>query len=720
MVERDVFSWNVLVGGYGKQGFFDEALSLYSRMIWDGFRPDVYTFPCILRTCGGIPDWSGGREVHSHVVRFGFGAEVDVLNALVTMYAKCGDCVRARRVFDGMARRDCVSWNAMISGYFENGECVEGLGLFLRMWGLSVEPDVMTMTSVVSACGSLEDGGLGKAVHGYSIKRGFVGEVSVCNSLVQMYTNFGNMEEAQKVFLTMELKDVVSWTSMISGYEKNGSPSRALEVFDQMKEENVTPDEITLATVLSACACLGRLDTGIELHELARKKGLMPYTIVGNTLLDMYSKSRCIDKALEVFKRMPEKDVISWSSIISGFRINHRSFEALIFFRQMQADIKPNSITMIAALSSCAAIGALMCGKEIHAQVLRSGLGFEGFLPNALLDMYSKCGRMEYAQKQFYVHGGKDVVSWNIMLTGYAARGQGNLAIGLFNQMLEDGVHPDEITLVAILCACSRSGMVNQGWEYFRRMEQDYGITPNLRHYACMVDLLGRAGSLDEAHQFIMNMPFEPDAAIWGALLNGCRIHRRVELGEVAAKFIFELDPVGIGYNVLLCNLYADCDRWDQVARVRKLMRQRGLIVDPGCSWVEVKGSVHAFLSGDESHPRLKDIYAVLSGLYARMKAAGFVVPENGFSDDIEASKADVFCGHSERLAVGFGLISSTPGMPIWVTKNLYMCENCHSIIKLISKIVRREITVRDTEQYHHFRDGKCSCGDEGYWGRNN
>lgn len=707
-----------MVGGYGKSGLLEEALDLYQRMLWAGIRPDVYTFPCVLRSCGGLPDLIRGGEVHAHVIRYGFGSEIDVLNALITMYAKCGDFRSARRVFDGMPRRDCISWNAMISGYFENEECFEGMGLFLTMHDLSLEPDLMTMTSVTSACGMLCDIRLGKEIHGYVLKKGFGVEVSVHNSLIQMYASFGNLKEAETVFLQMVSKDVVSWTAMISGYEKNESPEKALKVFEQMKAEDVVPDEVTVASVLSACASLGCIDIGIELHELARKNGLMPYTLVGNTLLDMYSKSKCIDKALDVFKCMPEKNVISWSSIILGFHINHRSFEALNLFRQMQADLKPNSVTFISTLSACAAVGALMCGKEIHAQVLRSGLGFEGYLPNALLDLYVKCGRTEYAWTQFNVHEEKDVVSWNIMLTGYAGRGHGDLAVALFHRMEEAGVRPDEVTFIALLCACGRSGMVDQGWDYFNSMKE-YNVIPNLRHYACMVDLLGRAGCLQEAHQFIRDMPLEPDAAIWGALLNGCRIHHEVELGELAAKYVFELDPERVGYYVLLCNLYADDGRWHQVVRVRKMMRERGLMVDPGCSWVEVKGGVHAFLSDDESHPQTKEIYAVLNGLYDRMKAAGFDVPDNRLSDEIEASKADIFCGHSERLAIAFGLISSTPGMPIWVTKNLFMCGSCHATVKLITKIVRREITVRDTEQFHHFKDGKCSCGDEGYWGRN-
>ncbi|KAL0905652.1 hypothetical protein M5K25_024088 [Dendrobium thyrsiflorum] len=719
MVERDVFSWNIMLGGYAKAGFFEEALNLYYRMLWAGVRPDLYTFPCVLRTCGGVPDLVRGKEIHAHVIRFGFSSEVDVLNALITMYAKCGYFDDARKVFDDMPVRDCISWNAMISGYFENGEHLKGLNLFLMMRDLSVEPDLMTMTSVISGYGFLSDEKPGREMHGYAIKKGFGVDISFFNSLIQMYANFGSLIEAEKLFLRMTSKDVVSWTSMISGFEKNRSPEMALYMFEQMKAENATPDEITIASVLSSCASLGRVDVGIELQELARKNGLMPYTIVGNTLLDMYSKSSCIDKAVEIFKLMPEKDVISWSSIISAFRINHMSFEALTFFRQMQVIIKPNSITLIAALSACAAIGALMCGKEIHAHALRSERGLRDFLPNAILNLYVKCGKTEYALTQFELHERKDVVSWNIMLSGYTGRGHGDLAIGLFCKMEEEGIRPDEVTFVALLCACSKSGMVSQGLHYFGSMSAKYGVTPNLRHYGCMVDLLGRAGHLEEAHNFIQDMPIKPDAAIWGALLNACRIHRNIELGELSAKFIFEQDSTSVGYYMLLCNLYADSGLWDKVAKMRKLMKERGLTVDPGCSWVEAKGKIHAFLSGDESHPQMKEINGVLTGLYDRIEVASLDVQKNGFEDDIEASKADIFCGHSERLAVAFGLISSTPGTPIQVTKNLYMCKSCHHIVKWISKIVRRDITVRDAEQFHLFKDGRCSCGDEEYWGRN-
>uniref|UniRef100_A0A2P2P0U3 DYW domain-containing protein n=1 Tax=Rhizophora mucronata TaxID=61149 RepID=A0A2P2P0U3_RHIMU len=630
------------------------------------------------------------------------------------MYVKCGDLVSARILFDRMPYRDRISWNAMISGYFENKECLEGLNLFFRMLDLSINPDLMTMTSVISACELLGDGKLGRELHGYMMRTEYGGDVSVFNSLIQMYSSLGCLEEAEKVFSRMESRDVVSWTAMISGYENNFLPGKALETYKIMESEGIMPDEVTIASVLSACACLGQLDAGMELHELACRTGLISYTIVANSLIDMYSKCRCIDKALEVFHLIPDKNVISWTSIIAGFRINNRSLEALIYFRQMRHYLKPNTVTLIAVICACARIGALMCGKEIHAHALKT-TEYDGYLHNAILDMYVRCGRMRPALNQFNSHT-EDVGAWNILLTGCAQRGQGQRAMELFHRMLKYKIHPNEVTFISLLCACSRSGMVSKGLEYFNNMNLKYSVPPNLKHYACVVDLLGRAGHLEDAYEFIEKMPMKPDQSTWGALLNACRLHQQVQLGELAARHIFKEDTKSIGYYILLCNLYADSGKWDEFAKVRRTMKEEGLILDPGCSWVEVKGKVHAFLSGDIFHPQIKEINVVLEGFYEKMKAAGFRGQECSYLDEVENAKADIFCGHSERQAIAFGLISTAPGMPIWVTKNLYMCQSCHSTIKFISGVVRREISVRDTEQFHHFKDGTCSCGDEGYW----
>ncbi|CAN6456225.1 unnamed protein product [Victoria cruziana] len=717
MKERDVFSWNVMVGGYAKSGFLEEALNLYHQLLWVGIRPDVYTFPCVLRAIGGLPDLDRGREVHVHVIRFGLDSEVDVVNALITMYMKCGDFESARRVFDKMPRRDRISWNATISGYCENGLFESGLRLFSEMRAGSVDPDVMTMTSVIAACASLGDETIGRGIHGFVLVTGMGVETSVQNALIQMYASVGRLQVGIEVFSRLDLRDVVSWTSLISGYIGNNMHHKAVEVYEEMRSVGVMPDEITLAMVVLSCAGVGLLEKGVQLHEFADKNGFTSCTIVCNALIHMYSKLKCIDRAVKVFKGMQEKNVISWTTMIMGFHINHKSFEALNFFRQMLCQLKPNYVTVLVAISACARFGALRCGKEIYAYVLRRGFSFEGFLPNSLLDLYVRCSRMDTACILFNTMKCKDVAAWNILIAGYAKQGCGSEAISTFEEMKDKGVLPDEVTFITLLCACSRSGMVTEGRNVFLNMTKEYCITPNLKHYACMVDLLGRAGLLVEANEFIEKMPVQPDAAVWGALLGACRIHRCIELGEKAAQYILELEPHNIGYYILICNVYAEVGRWDEVAKVRRIMRDRGLSVNPGCSWVEVKGQVHAFLSGDRSHPLTREIHAVLNGFYGRMEATGYKMNEVGLCSETEGSKAEIFCGHSERLAVAFSLISTVPGTPIWVTKNLFMCRSCHDTIKFISKVVRREITVRDTEHFHHFKDGVCSCGDERYRG---
>ncbi|KAG6593410.1 Pentatricopeptide repeat-containing protein, chloroplastic, partial [Cucurbita argyrosperma subsp. sororia] len=471
MSERDVFSWNVfswnvLVGGYAKAGCFDEALNLYHRMLWAEIRPDVYTFPSVLRTCGGVSDIARGKAIHAHVIRFGFESDVDVSNALISMYMKCGYFSNARKLFDKMPKRDRISWHAMISGYFENGEVLEGLRLFFMMRELSVDPDLMTITSVASACELLGDEKLGREIHGYVVRSEFGDGVPMNNSLIHMYTGLGHLEEAERVLTQMELKDVVSWTTKIASYDHHKLPYKAVVTYKMMELEGVLPDEITLVDVLSACACLGHLDLGIRLHEIGIKTGLISHVKVSNSLIDMYSKCKRVNKALE-----------------------------------MKESTKPNSVTLITVLSACARIGALMRGKEIHAHALRTGVGFESFLPNAILDLY--------------VTPSRDM----------------------------------ESSLLSYWKRCLNQNKIQTRLPLFR-----YYVPAAGQHYACVVDLLGRAGRLDDAYDFIQDMPIKPDAAIWGALLNACRIHRNIELGELAATRVFENDDKSVvGYYILLC-----------------------------------------------------------------------------------------------------------------------------------------------------------------------
>jgi pentatricopeptide repeat protein len=327
--------------------------------------------------------------------------------------------------------------------------------------------------------------------------------------------------------------------------------------------------------------------------------------------------------------------------------------------------------------------------------------------------MYAKCGRIGVARQVFDKMSSRDVGSWNAMILGYGIHGQGEDAVALFSQMQQTGTKPDHITFTAVLTACSHAGLVDQGWQYFECMKSDYGLVPKLEHYACLVDLLGRAGHLDEAHDIIKKMPLEPQSNVWGALLGACRIHGNIELGEQAAKHLFKLEPNNAGYYVLLSNIYAEAGRWEEVAKLRTMMKEREVKKQPGCSFIEVNREVQSFLVRDKTHPQSEKIYATLENVYGQMKKAGYVPNTNLVLHDVEEEmKEDILCSHSEKLAISFGIINTSPGTPIRIMKNLRVCRDCHNATKFICKIVGREIIVRDANRFHHFTNGLCSCGD--------
>uniref|UniRef100_UPI0040747504 Synthetic PPR-DYW protein n=1 Tax=synthetic construct TaxID=32630 RepID=UPI0040747504 len=608
------------------------------------------------------------------------------------------------------------SWNSKIRGYARNGQPEEALSLYSQMRRSGIKPDNYTFPFVLKACASLSSLKEGKQIHGHVIKSGFESDVYVQSALIDMYAKCGELEDARKVFDEMPERNVVSWNAMISGYAQNGQSEEALELFREMQQEGIKPSEFTFCSVLSACASLGSLEMGKQIHGYVIKSGFESIVFVGNALIDMYAKCGSIEDARKVFDEMPERTVVSWTAMISGYAQNGQSEEALELFREMQREgVKPDEVTLPSVLSACANLGALEQGKQIHAYVIKSGFESDVFVGSALIDMYAKCGSIEDARKVFDKMPERDVVSWNAMIAAYAQHGHGKEALQLFQQMQQEGVKPSEVTFTSILSACSHAGLVDEGHHYFESMSPDYGITPRVEHYGCMVDLLGRAGRLDEAEDLIKSMPFQPNVVVWGTLLGACRVHGDVERGERAAERILELDPESAAPYVLLSNIYAAAGRWDEAAKVRKLMKERGVKKEPGCSWIEVNNKVHEFVAGDKSHPQTKEIYAELERLSKQMKEAGYV-PDTKFvlHDVEEEEKEQLLCYHSEKLAIAFGLISTPPGTPLRIIKNLRVCGDCHTATKFISKIVGREIVVRDANRFHHFKDGVCSCGD--YW----
>ena len=499
------------------------------------------------------------------------------------------------------------------------------------------------------------------------------------------------------------------------GYAWNGPHEVALSLYYQMLDYGIEPDNFTFPFVLKACSALSAIHQGRDIHDHVVRTGWESDVFVGAALVDMYAKCGCVTSAREVFDRILGRDVVLWNSMIAAYSQNGHPAEAITLFREMTlSGFRPTVATLVTVISAAADVAALPHGREIHGFSWRHGFEYRDKVMTALIDMYAKSGWVKVARRLFDRLNEKRIVSWNAMICGYGMHGHTSEALILFEEMKTE-YRPDHITFVGVLSACSRGGLMDEGWKFFNLMMKNYLIEPTVQHYTCMVDLLGHSGRLDEAYNLINQMSAKPDSGIWGALLNSCKIHGNVELGESALERLIDLEPNDAGNYVLLSNIYAQAGNWEGVAEVRKLMKARGLKKSIACSWVEVKNKVHGFLVGDVSHPQSDEIYAELDRLGGLMKEAGYVPnTEPVFHDVEDDEKMNMVYGHSERLAIAFGLISTAPGTRLLVTKNLRVCDDCHTAIKFISKIVEREIIVRDVNRYHHFRDGLCSCGD--YW----
>eukprot|EP01018_Ginkgo_biloba_P034602 Gb_21765 [translate_table: standard] len=641
---RNVYICSAMIGGYARNMHYREALTLFRQMHLGGVKPDSFVITSVLPACANLAVLELGKEIHAYVVKIGLELDVFVGNALIDMYGKCQSLENARQVFDKMSQRDYVSWNSMIGGYAQNGHSDEALKLFIRMQLLGKKPDVVTWNAMIA--GYAQSGHCDEAFKFFRQmeRAGIMPTVISWTSMIAGYAQNGRAEEAWKIFCQMQLTgikpNVVTWTAMIVGYAKNGHPDEALRLFGQMQLAGFTPNSITVTSVLWACTRLEALRQSKEIHAYVVKSLFHSDIIVGNAFIDMYAKCLRLENARQIFDKLSQRDVVSWNAMIAGYARSGHSDEALRLFRQMQLSCtKPNTATIVSILPACAHLASLQHGKEIHDYVIRSGFVLGAAVGSALVDMYAKCGSIELARHVFDKISETDVISWTTMIVGYAMHGHGKDALTLFDKMLLMNLEPDHITFIGVLSACSHAGLVDKGWHYFDCMSRDYHIIPSVKHYACMVDLLGRAGRLDDAHELINKMPIEPDATVWGALLGACRIHCNIELGECVAGHLFELDPGNPGNYVLLSHIYATAGRWVDVVKVRTMMKDKALKWRPGCSWIEVRNEVHTFLAGDRSHPQREKIYAMLESLGRQMKEAGYVPDVNFVMHDVEEDK---------------------------------------------------------------------------------
>ena len=634
-------------------------------------------------------------------------------------------------------------------------------------------PDHNVFPSVLKSCALMKNSRLGESVHGCIIRLGMDFDLYSCNALMNMYSKFWSLEEGdgrirepgeiekcsnsskleenvagidrnwnldqmsnitsdkhskkekesyylgslRKVFEMMPERDIVSWNTVIAGNAQNGMHEEALTMVRDMGKADLKPDSFTLSSVLPIFAEYANLLNGKEIHGYAIRNGYDSDLFIASSLIDMYAKCTRVDDSCRVFYLLPQHDNISWNSVIAGCVQNGMFDEGLKFFRQMLtiANIKPNHVSFSSIMPACAHLTTLRLGKQLHGYIIRSRFDDNLFIASSLVDMYAKCGNIRTARWIFDRMEQHDMVSWTAMIMGYALHGHANEAISLFQQMEARGVKPNYVAFVAVLTACSHAGLADEARKYFTSMSQDYRIVPGIEHYAAMADLFGRVGRLKEAFEFISNMNIKPTGSVWSTLLSACRVHKNLELAEKVYQNLFTVDPENVGAHVLLSNVYSAAGRWKDAQKLRIAMRDKGLKKKPACSWIEIKNKVHAFVAGDESHPDYDRINDALKVLLEQMEREGYVPDTNEVLHDVdEHQKRYLLCSHSERLAITFGIISTAAGTAIRVTKNLRVCVDCHTATKFISKIVGREIVVRDNSRFHHFRDGRCSCGD--FW----
>ncbi|WJX10036.1 hypothetical protein P8452_00805 [Trifolium repens] len=580
----------------------------------------------------------------------------------------------------------------------------------------SLEPDRTIYNKLLKRCTMLGKLKQGKLVHTHILNSQFKNDLVIQNSVLFMYAKCGSLEIARQGFDEMGVKDMVTWTSMITGYSQNECASSALVLFPKMLRDGARPNEFTLSILVKCCGFLGSYVDGTQIHGCCWKYGFRSNVFVGSSLVDMYARCGCLREAQLVFDELESKNEVSWNALISGYARKGDGEEAFALFVKMQReDYRATDFTYSALLCSSSSTGSLEQGKWLHAHMMKSGRKLVGYVGNTLLHMYAKSGNIWDAKKVFDRLVKVDVVSCNSMLIGYAQHGFGKEAVDLFEEMiLWDEIKPNDITFLSVLTACSHAGLLDEGKYYFELMKK-YGLEPKVSHYTTVVDLLGRAGLLDQAKSFIEKIPIEPTATIWGALLGASKMHKNTEMGAYAAQKVLELDPFYSGTHTLLSNIYASAGKWKDVAKVKKMMKDSGLKKEPACSWVEIENSVHVFVANDFSHPQKDKVYEMWENLNQKIKEIGYVPDTSHVHLYVDQQEKELNLQyHSEKLALAFALLNTSPGSTIRIMKNIRVCGDCHSAIKYVSLVVKREIIVRDTNRFHHFRNGLCSCRD--YW----
>jgi len=579
IVVRDVVSWTALVIGYvhnddSEKGL--ECLCEMHRIGGDGEKVNSRTLEGGYQACGNLGAMIAGRCLHGLAVKTGLGCSQVVQSSLLSMYSKCGNVEEAHNSFCQVVDKDVFSWTSVIGVCARFGFMNECLNLFWDMQVDDVYPDGIVVSCILLGFGNSMMVREGKAFHGLIVRRNYVLDDTVNNALLSMYCKFGTLNPAEKLFDGVHEWSKESWNTMVFGYGKMGIEGKCIELFREMRDLGIEADSNSLVSVISSCSKLGLINLCRSVHCYIIKNSVNEDVSIANSLIDMYGKGGNLSIAWKMFCGT-QRDVVTWNTLISSYTHSGHYAEAITLFDEMISEkLNPNSATLVIVLSACCHLPSLEKGKMVHQYIKEGGFELNVSLGTALVDMYAKCGQLEQSRELFNSMKEKDVISWNVMISGYGLHGDANSAMEVFQQMEQSNVKPNAITFLSLLSACTHAGYVDEGKQLFDRM-QYYSIKPNLKHFACMADLLGRSGNLKEAEDLVQSMPICPDGGVWGTLLSACKIHNEIEIGIRVAKCAIESDPENDGYYIMLSNMYGSMGKWDEAERARELMKERGI-----------------------------------------------------------------------------------------------------------------------------------------------
>lgn len=711
--QPDVVAWTAMLAAFAQQNRGEDVLQLYEQMRQEGVSPDIRIYVLVLQACGmiaveeedfekghssAIKSLARGKVVHADTRRKGYDSDAFIGSSLVCLYAKCGSIRDAQHVFDALLYRDVVAWTSMLAAYTQKGQAEEALHLYGQMCDRSITVNDRTYVSVLQACSilaeeeeeTLVDGqptkvwslDKGKKIHAEAWKKGYDFDVFVGNTLICMYGKCGSIVDAEGAFGQLLKRDVVSWTAMIAAYTLSGQPENALQTYEQMRVEGLTPNGVTLVSLLQACSLLAdkeekleldgqsimvkSLEKGKALHADAERNGWVSNLAVGNTIVSMYGKCGSIVDAQHVFDRLSHQGVVSWTALVAAYARQGHEENALQLYRQMQEKgVSPNEITAMCILQACSNAGGLDLCRKIHHTLISSRTELSLLFATALIHAYGRCSSMVEARSVFNSLSQPDVVTWTALIAGYARQGDYNASFACFKEMGSMGLKPNGVTFLSLLSACSHAGLLDEGVQCFTSMIGEHRISPQVEHYASMVDILGRAGHFTEVQDLLRTMPMQPNLSIWISLLGACRKHCKVALGEEAFHCAVDLNPKHAPAYVLMWNIYADAGLWGRANKVNERRLNLGAWRKPGESWVEYEQQLHSFAVEDWQHPEHNQVYALLGRVGMQLIKGEFVPKTHRGVADFEELEVESSCWDSGHPAVPFHLHYTPHEMPL-------------------------------------------------------